>query len=167
MQILRVSAAVLCRLPPTAASRFYSCAAAACTAACHCRLCLLLQLTDAAFSAVFSGTMPALQQVSLAGCPGISDTALQLLTASCRRLSSISISSCRQLSDKTLKRLAHCERLGCVVLKGCRGFSAEGVAALAAAPQMKQVSVNGCMGVRSSLCKGYRPGVKVRVEDRL
>ncbi|KAF6265614.1 hypothetical protein COO60DRAFT_864737 [Scenedesmus sp. NREL 46B-D3] len=125
------------------------------------------QLTDAAFSAVFGGTMPALQQVSIAGCPAVSDAALQLLTGSCRRLTAISIGSCRQLSDKTLKRLAHCEHLSSVVLKGCRGFTAEGVAALAAAPQMKQVLVNGCMGVRSSLCKGYRPGVKVRVEERL
>jgi hypothetical protein len=111
--------------------------------------------------------MPALQQVSIAGCPGISDAALQLLTASCRRLTTITLSGCRLLSDKTLKRLAHCEHLSSVTLKGCRGFSADGVAALAAAPQMKQVVVNGCMGVRSSLCKGYRPGVKVRVEDRL
>jgi hypothetical protein len=111
--------------------------------------------------------MPALQQVNIAGCPNITDAALQLLTASCRRLTSITIGSCRQLTDKTLKRLAHCEHLSSVVLKGCRGFTAEGVAALAAAPQMKQVCVNGCMGVRSSLCKGYRAGVKVRVEDRL
>eukprot|EP00882_Tetradesmus_deserticola_P011838 GHRQ01012530.1.p1 GENE.GHRQ01012530.1~~GHRQ01012530.1.p1 ORF type:complete len:285 (+),score=88.75 GHRQ01012530.1:675-1529(+) len=125
------------------------------------------QLTDAAFSAVFCGTMPALQHVSISGCPAVSDAALQLLTASCRRLASVSIGSCRQLSDKTLKRLAHCEHLSAVALKGCRGFTAQGIAALAAAPQMRQVLVNGCMGVLSSLCRGYRPGVEVRVEERL
>lgn len=126
--------------------------------------CLCPQLTDSAFAAVFSSTMPALHHVSLAGCPTVTDRGMQLLTASCRRLANISISSCRQLTDKTLKRLAHCEHLKAVSVKGCRGFTAEGVLALAAAPQMKAVAVHGCSGVRSSLCKEHRPGVKVRVE---
>lgn len=111
--------------------------------------------------------MPALQQISLAGCPSLSDRGMQLLTASCRRLSSIAISSCRLLTDKTLKRLAHCEHLTTVSLKGCRGFTAEGVLALAAAPQMKSVTVAGCSSVIGSLCKAHRPGVKVRVYDKV
>lgn len=128
---------------------------------------LVLQLTDASFTAVFSNTMPALQHISLAGCPAVSDKGLQLLTASCRRLASISISSCRQLTDKTLKRLAHCEHLTAVTLKGCRGFTGEGVAALAAAPQMKTVAVSGCPGVSASVVGRHRSGVKLRVDARL
>lgn len=108
--------------------------------------------------------MPALQQFTLAGCPGVSDHGLQLLTASCRRLSSISLSGCRLLSDKTLKRLAHCEHLSSVVLRYCGGFTHEGVCALAAAPHMRSVVVAGCSGVHASLCRSHRSGVRVRVE---
>eukprot|EP00878_Enallax_costatus_P025207 GHUV01026943.1.p1 GENE.GHUV01026943.1~~GHUV01026943.1.p1 ORF type:complete len:204 (-),score=47.37 GHUV01026943.1:949-1560(-) len=125
----------------------------------------ILQLTDAGFAAVFSRTMPALQHITLAGCPAVTDGGMQLLTASCRRLGNISISSCRLLTDKTLKRLAHCEHLTVVSLRACRGFTAEGVLALAAAPQMKAVTATGCGNVQSSLCKNHRPGVKVKISD--
>jgi hypothetical protein len=85
---------------------------------------------------MFSSTMPALHHIHLSGCSRITDTSLQLLTASCRRLSTITLSSCHQLSDKTLKRLARCDHLGSVTLKGCGGITSEGVAALVAAPQV-------------------------------
>jgi hypothetical protein len=115
------------------------------------------------FMAMFSSTMPGLQHISLSGCTRITDTALQLLTASCRRLASISISACPQLSDKTLKRLAHCEHLASVSIKTCRGITSEGVTALLAAPQVKAVAVVGCAGVRRSALKGVRQGTKLRL----
>lgn len=122
-----------------------------------------MQLSDLSFVAMFSSTMPALHHVSLSGCSNITDTALQLLTASCRRLATISISNCPQLTDKTLKRLAHCEHLGTVSIKACRGFTAEGVSALVAAPQVKAVSVVCCPGVRKSHLRGCKQGAKLRV----
>lgn len=97
---------------------------------------LYMQVSDLSFVAMFSSTMPALHHIHLAGCSRITDAALQLLTASCRRLSTITLSSCPQLSDKTLKRLARCDHLGSVILKGCRGITTEGVAVLVAAPQV-------------------------------
>lgn len=121
------------------------------------------QLTDTSFVAMFSSTMPALHTIGLGGATRISDTSLQLLTASCRRLSSISISACPQLTDKTLKRLAHCEHLSTVSIKGCRGITSEGVAALVAAPQVKAVVVAACPGVRRSALAACRQGGKLRL----
>lgn len=125
----------------------------------------MLQLSDLSFVAVFSSTLPSLHHISLSGCTNITDTALQLLTASCRRLTTISISNCPQLSDKTLKRLSHCEHLSSVSLKGCRGLTSEGVAILAAAPQLKAISVAGCAAVRRSQLRGCKQGAKVRVTE--
>jgi hypothetical protein len=136
-------------------------AAAAFTATAVAVVCV--QLTDMSFVAMFSSTMPALHTISLGGATRISDTSLQLLTASCRRLSSISISACPQLTDKTLKRLAHCEHLSTVSIKGCRGITSEGVAALVAAPQVKAVVVAGCPGVRRSALAACRQGGKLRL----
>eukprot|EP00775_Hariotina_reticulata_P011265 gene11265-11415_t len=123
------------------------------------------QITDTGFASVFSSTMPGLHSISMDGASNLTDHGLQLLTASCRRLRSISISSCKLLTDKTLKRLAHCEHLTHVVIKNCKEFTAAGVAALAAAPHMKVVTVVGCSGVVPNLCKGHRAGVSVRVVD--
>lgn len=124
-----------------------------------------MQITDTGFAVVFGSTMPGLHSISLDGAARLTDHSLQLLTASCRRLRSISINNCRLLSDKTLKRLAHCEHLSHVVLKHCKELTAAGVAALAAAPHMKAVTVVGCNSVDSRVCKGYRAGVSVRVVD--
>lgn len=113
--------------------------------------------------AMFSSTMPALHTISLCGASSITDTSLQLLTASCRRLATITISACPQLTDKTLKRLAHCEHLATVSIKACRGFTSEGVAALVGAPQVKAVCVAACPGVRRSALAACRQGGKLRL----
>lgn len=128
-------------------------------------LSLSVQLSDLSFVAVFSSTMPYLHTISLSGCSHITDTALQLLTASCRRLSSITLSNCPQLTDKTLKRLSHCDHLATINIKSCRGVTAEGVAALATAPQVKAVAVTGCPGVRKSHLRACKQGSKVRVSE--
>ena len=112
--------------------------------------------------------MPLLQHVALSNMPGITDQALLLLTASARRLSSCSLSSCRQLTDKTLCRLARCEHLTGVHLRECgRRVTADGIKALAGGVKLVKVTVTHCKGVSSSSCRAHRVGVQVRVNGKV
>jgi hypothetical protein len=112
--------------------------------------------------------MSSLQHVAFSNMPAITDQAFLLLTASARRLSSCSLSSCGKLTDKTLCRLGHCEHLAQVQLRDCgRRVTGDGVKALAAGVKLAKVTVSHCKGVSSSSCRGHRRGVQVRVDGKM
>lgn len=85
------------------------------------------KLTDEGFSA-FVKSCPRLRQVSLCCFANLRDAGVRELTRHCRDLISLSLSSCRNLTDESLDALSNCKYLKELTLKEIFLFTPSGLA---------------------------------------
>lgn len=85
------------------------------------------KLTDEGFSG-FVKSCPRLRHVALCGVANLRDSGVRELTRHCRDLISLSLSSCRNLTDESLDALSNCKFLKELTLKGIFLFTPYGLA---------------------------------------
>ena len=71
------------------------------------------------------------QEIDLSGCQLVTDLGIRALTSSCRKLESVNVSSCYELSDAAFESLGTCSSLRSLDACGCEQLTDVGLQALA------------------------------------